>query len=130
MRTLIFALTLAAALSLSVSCQAMDSPAADSSGIEGQVLRTNAQPGPIRQGEPTEVPFSATFRVLNADGEEVLTFTTDEDGRFKVVLPPGDYTIVPADDAPVFRPSTQKKTVTVEKDAFTELRLVFDTGMR
>ncbi len=125
-----FTLTLAAVVSLSLSCQAMDSPVADSSGIEGQVLRTNVKPGPVRQGEPTEVPFSATFRVLDADGKEVLTFTTDEDGRFKVVLPPGDYTIVPAEDTPILRPSTQQKTVTVPKDAFTELRLVFDTGMR
>jgi hypothetical protein len=130
MRTLTFALTLAAVVSLSLSCQAMDSPVADSSGIEGQVLRTNTKPGPIRQGEPTEVPFSATFRVLDAGGEEVLTFTTDEDGRFKVVLPPGDYTIVPAENAPVLRPATQKKPVTVKEGAFTELRLVFDTGMR
>ena len=108
----------------------MDSPVADTSGIEGQVLRTNVKPGPVRQGEPTEVPFSATFRVLDADGNEVLTFTTDEEGRFKVVLPPGEYTIVPAEDTPILRPSTQQKTVTVPKDAFTELRLVFDTGMR
>ncbi len=127
MRILIFALTLA---TLSLSCQAMDSPEADSSGIEGQVLRVNAKPGPIRQGEPTEVPFSATFRVLDADGNEVLTFTTDEEGHFKITLPPGEYTIVPAENAPVFRPEAQKKTVTVPKDAVAEVRLVFDAGMR
>jgi len=130
MRTLRLPLILVAVVSLSFSCQAMDSPVADTSGIEGQVLRTNVKPGPVRQGEPTEVPFSATFRVLDADGNEVLTFTTDEEGRFKVVLPPGEYTIVPAEDTPILRPSTQQKTVTVPKDAFTELRLVFDTGMR
>ena len=102
----------------------------DSSGIEGVALRSPARPGPQRSDQPNEAPIEATFHVLDSSGEEIATFETDAEGRFKVNLPPGDYTIVPGDNAPVIRPSRQGKPVSVGAEAFTQLRLVFDSGMR
>ena len=52
------------------------------------------QPGPIRAGAPGSKPLpNATFVVENEKGAEVASFTTDEQGRFRVPLAPGHYTV-------------------------------------
>jgi Carboxypeptidase regulatory-like domain len=63
------------------------------SGIEGVILISPARPGPIRADEPASVPLAnATFAVEN-DNSEVASFTTDDQGRFRVSLPPGHYKV-------------------------------------
>ena len=62
-------------------------------GIEGVVHVSPAQGGPIRQGAPSSAPVAnVTFAVQKGD-ETVASFTTDNEGRFHVSLPPGRYTI-------------------------------------
>lgn len=99
-------------------------------GIEGQMLRGPACPGPIRPGQVCEVPLEATFRVVNQQGKVIKTFSTDAEGRFRVALRPGAYTLVPDDHTPILRPAAQQHPVVVTQHAFTHLRLVFDTGLR
>lgn len=99
-------------------------------GIKGKVLRGPVYPGPTIQGKPDEAPFSALFRVLNSEDEEVARFETDEKGRFKILLPPGEYTIVPDASAPILFPKRQKKEVTVPEDGLADVTLEFDTGMK
>jgi hypothetical protein len=66
-------------------------PSEGQSGIEGVVTISPAKPGPIRAGEPASVPLAnATFVVENNSGE-VASFTTDDKGRFRTLLPPGHY---------------------------------------
>ena len=77
-----------------------------------------------------EAPFRASFQVLNAENELVTQFETDENGCFSVMLPPGEYTIVPDSSAPIWRARHQKKTVTVPEGGFAGIILKFDTGMR
>jgi hypothetical protein len=63
------------------------------SGIEGVIMISPARPGPIRADEPGSVPLAnATFAVENNNGE-VASFTTDDQGRFRVSLPPGHYKV-------------------------------------
>ena len=85
--------------------------------------------GPSRLGESDEAPLQATFLVLGA-GREVAQFKSDAKGRFEILLPAGDYVIVPDRSAPMPAPQHQTKPVTVPEEGFAVVTLRFDTGMR
>jgi len=68
-------------------------PSGGESGIEGIITISPAKPGPIRADEAASVPLAnATFAVENNNGE-VASFTTDDQGRFRMPLPPGHYKV-------------------------------------
>ena len=102
------------------------------SGIEGQTVISPARPGPQRQGQPGSASYQTTLAVVNtADGREVARFQTGSDGRFRVPLPPGEYTIGPPADAQPRRfPRGEQHTVTVVRGQFTQVTVAFDSGMR
>jgi len=102
----------------------------ENTGIRGQVLMGPVTPGPQREGEPDEAPFSALFHVLDDEDVEVARFESDEDGRFEVALAPADYTIVPDTSAPIMNPTRQRHEVTVPQEDYAEVTLRFDTGLR
>jgi hypothetical protein len=113
-----------------VGCLLATTPAiADETGIKGKVLRGPTVPGPTIAGESDEAPFHACFHVLSSK-QVVARFEADENGNFKVLLPPGEYTIIPDASAPIPYPKRQTKDVTVPEDGFAEVTLRFDTGMR
>jgi hypothetical protein len=86
------AVTLAVAVMATSLAHAQTGPAS-TSGIEGVMTISPAYPGPTRVGVPNSKPLAdATFIVQNAAGV-VTTFTTDTQGRFRVPLPPGHYTV-------------------------------------
>ena len=61
--------------------------------MEGVIMISPANPGPTRVGAAASVPVAnASFTVEKNNGE-VTSFTTDEQGRFRVSLPPGHYKI-------------------------------------
>src|SRR5438093_8636070 len=63
-------------------------------GIEGVITFSPTQPGPIRAGAPSSKPLAdATFVVENKKGTEFASFTTDDQGQFRVLLQPGHYTL-------------------------------------
>src|SRR6266498_934733 len=63
-------------------------------GIEGVITFGPTQGGPIRADTPGSKPLAnATFVVENEKGAEVASFTTDDQGRFRIPLAPGHYTI-------------------------------------
>lgn len=98
-------------------------------GIKGTVLWGPVRPGPTSVGQSDEAPFQATFIVLAVE-RKVAQFKSDKKGNFEVLLPLGDYTIVPDKSTPIPAPQSQKKSVTVPADGFIEVTLRFDTGMR
>jgi hypothetical protein len=98
-------------------------------GLRGTVLWGPVEPGPARVGQSDEAPFHATFNVLAAE-RQVARFKSDKKGNFEVLLPAGDYTIVPDKSTPIPAPQSQTKSVTVPADDFAEITLRFDTGMR
>ncbi|MGI9234150.1 MAG: hypothetical protein ACR2RD_11010 [Woeseiaceae bacterium] len=100
------------------------------SGIRGTVIRGPINPGPEIEGVANEEPFSALFNVLDSAGNRVARFQSDENGIFEVLLPPGEYTVVPGPSAPVYFPEQQTKDVTVPADGFADVVLGFDTGIR
>jgi len=63
-------------------------------GIEGVITFSPTQPGPIRADAPSSKPLAnTTFVVENEKGTEVTSFTTNEQGQFRVPLPPGHYIV-------------------------------------
>jgi len=99
------------------------------SGIEGQVLLGPTCPVE-REGMPCEEPYEATIVVWDAGRtQRVLIFDSDDDGRFHVTLPPGEYYIEPQGDVQGL-PRPEPQTVTVPADTFVSLILRYDTGIR
>lgn len=67
---------------------------AGTSGVEGSILVSPVMGGPIRQGTPDAKPLPRTEFVVKQGERVVTTFETDEQGRFRVSLGPGHYSVV------------------------------------
>ncbi len=63
------------------------------SGLEGTVLLHTVSGGPVRQGVPDSKPLPHTTFTVTKEGETIATFTTDDQGHFRIALPPGRYSI-------------------------------------
>jgi hypothetical protein len=62
-------------------------------GIEGVITISPIQAGPVRADAPSSRPLAnATFVVENQKGE-ATSFTTDDQGRFRIPLAPGHYKV-------------------------------------
>jgi hypothetical protein len=108
-----FVLAGAAGLLLILSCG--HAAGGVTSGVEGRVVRDG---GPIRVSASPYPYANAELIVRNSSGKIVAKLTPDEDGRFRIALPPGRYELVPrpiSGDFPVMRPVT----VGVRRDHFT-----------
>ncbi len=115
---------------LVIGCIHAAGPAhASETGIRGTVLWGPIRPGPGRMGQPDEAPLRATFTVFGPEGR-VARFESDDDGRFELPLPAGDYRIVPIEGTPVPFPQRQATEVTVPPDGYATVTIRLDTGMR
>ena len=52
-----------------------------------------AQPGPIRADSPGSIPLANAAFVVENEKSEVASFTTDDQGSFRIPLPPGHYKV-------------------------------------
>ena len=78
--------------SLMTTQMAGTTPTGDT-GIEGVILISPTRGGPTRQGVPNAAPLrNAEFVVRKAD-HPAGAFKTDREGKFRVVLPPGRYSV-------------------------------------
>ncbi|MEK6302152.1 MAG: carboxypeptidase-like regulatory domain-containing protein [Acidobacteriota bacterium] len=102
------------------------------SGVEGQAVISPAHPGPTRQGDSSSAPYQTTLVVLSTgDGREMARVQTGSDGRFRISLPPGEYTIgLPPDQQRRKFPRGEEQTVKVLPGKFTNVTINFDSGMR
>ena len=62
-------------------------------GVEGLIALQNIQRGPFREGVPNSRPLANTTFLVNKGTETIASFTTDDQGRFRISLSPGHYTI-------------------------------------
>jgi hypothetical protein len=62
-------------------------------GIEGVISAGPIQGGPSRQGVPDSRPLANTEFLVEKENSTVTSFKTDEQGRFRISLPSGHYTI-------------------------------------
>jgi Prealbumin-like fold domain len=68
-------------------------PPETGTGLEGSIFLHSISGGPVKQGVPDSKPLAnTTFDVKKGD-LTVASFTTDDQGRFRISLPPGHYSI-------------------------------------
>ena len=117
--------TLGLAIVLGCLCLGQSS---GTTGVEGVILIGPASVGPAKAGAPLSVPFAhATFLV---EGNGVSqSFTTDNEGRFRIVLNPGHYAVKRPGPKPAighFGPFS----VEVVKGTMTKVEWECDSGTR
>lgn len=98
------------------------------SGIEGRVTIEPTCPVQRIDSPCPDRPYEATMAILDASRRQVASVRSGADGRFRMLLPPGDYTLVPqTTNTP---PTAREQTVIVVDRAFTTVQIVFDSGIR
>jgi hypothetical protein len=105
-------------------------PGSGESGITGVVL-IGPQCPVVREGEECpDAPYEAFIGIRDAAGQAIASVASGADGRFRVELPPGTYTLVarPQTSTPI--PGPVEMTVTVEAAEFTEIVVSMDSGIR
>jgi hypothetical protein len=78
---------------MAVSVSTGQTPSAGESGIEGVITISPVNPGPIRADAAGSMPLANTIFAVEKNNGEVTSFITDDQGRFRVSLPPGHYKI-------------------------------------
>jgi hypothetical protein len=73
-------------------------------------------------------PYPADIIVLDDTGRRVASVSSGVDGRFRVLLPPGSYTLSPQHKATP--PSAREQLVTVVAGRLTTIQVVYDSGIR
>jgi hypothetical protein len=97
------------------------------SGIDGEVILRPVSPVEW-PGMVNQRPYQALIGVADGAGRHVAGIRSNPDGRFRIVLGPGTYVLHPASDA--LYPQAPAQTVTVIKDQFTPVRIIYDSGIR
>jgi hypothetical protein len=104
-------------------------PPESSTGVEGIILISPSHGGPVRVGVPNSAPLvNAAFVIQNERGT-IASFTTDAEGKFRVSLAPGHYTVStqqPAKRIGRFGPFQ----LDVVAGKMTRVEWVCDSGMR
>jgi hypothetical protein len=101
------------------------------SGIEGIVLVGPQCPVERADSPCPDRPLpDAEFRVVKRpSGDVVRTVRSGKDGRFRVALDAGDYTLEPVPGSGGF-PFGKPTDVTVRAGAYTNVTVSFDSGIR
>jgi hypothetical protein len=103
-------------------------------GLRGRTLMGPMCPGPARLDRRCpDRPFAADIEIVDAAGKRIIKARSDDEGRYEVSLPPGQYTVrlLLDESVPLFqRASTEPIAVTVAAGEVVEADLHLDTGMR
>ncbi len=84
-------------LALAGFCYAQPSPTPmpqAETGIEGIITMSPSHGGPVRVGEESSRPLANMPFVVSNETGTVAEFATDEQGRFRVTLAPGHYSVM------------------------------------
>jgi len=101
------------------------------SGISGQVMIGPTCGGPVKTdptGKCADQPYPTTLTVLDQAGQVVAQFATDAEGRFRVPLQPGAYTLHPANTGRM--PAAVDQSIQVVSGQFLMVTITYDSGMR
>jgi hypothetical protein len=103
-------------------------PKVTDSGIEGQVFIGPMCPVVQVGQECPDQPYQAVLTVNSPEGERIVQVQTDEEGRFRIPLEPGEYILHP--ESPNALPLTKEQAVIVEEGKFTQVIVNYDSGIR
>src|SRR5215211_5485601 len=118
-------------VSLVCACIAGGQPSkAAVTGIKGVILVSPIRPGPVTKGSefPNTAPIPNAKFSVSSDERTVTTFTTDADGRFQVLVKPGRYSVLLAENR--FPRACGPFEVSVEEGRMTDVQWRCDSGMR
>lgn len=113
-----------------LGCNKNTSNKQKNSGIEGQVLLSPTSPVVSSDKPRTDKPYKAKLKILNQDREEIFQTDTDDEGRFKIALEPGEYIISPVAPNLNRPPYPEEQKIIVKSNEFTKVTVLFDTGIR
>jgi hypothetical protein len=113
---------------ISVLAGCADGTGAASVSVTLQVMRGPIAPvcGP---DVTCDAPFAGSFDLYRLDRFR-QRLRTGSDGRLDLLLAPGTYELIPADDTPILDPSSQRKEFEVTEPGPQTITLQFDTGIR
>jgi hypothetical protein len=97
-------------------------------GIEGLVLLGPQCPVQTLDDPCPDLPYQAWLMIRRKGGDLVTRIRSDEEGKFRVGLPPGIYTLDPESGNPF--PIASSQDVVVEKGRYAEVLVQYDTGIR
>lgn len=103
-------------------------PTPTNSGIEGQVFSGPMCPVVQVGQECPDQPYQAVLTVNSPEGERIVQVQTDEEGRFKIPLLPGEYILHPQSADAL--PFASEQTVFVEEGKYTQVIVNYDSGVR
>jgi hypothetical protein len=112
---------------LLATCSSQE-PAPAESGVQGQVLVGPMCPVVQAGQECPDQPYQAALTVNSLRGERIAQVQTDEQGRFKIPLEPGEYILHP--ESPNVMPFAPEQTFKVETGRFTQIIVHYDSGIR
>jgi hypothetical protein len=125
-RTLLVAVYLLVLLS---GCDKASVTGGGDSGVEGRVLV--GPTCPVEQaGSPCPDRPLATDLEIVRGSDVVATVRSGSDGRFRIELEPGRYTIRPGESATGGLPRGTPVGVTVSPHSFASVTVTFDSGIR
>ncbi len=96
------------------------------SGIAGQAYVYSCA-GPIHPGENCLQPYPTTVTVWWPDGSHTQ-LVTDQEGRFELILAPGDYLVIP-DGVCQSQPPVAPLEVHIENNRVTPVTIVYNFGL-
>ena len=97
-------------------------------GILGTVLIGPQCPVQSLDDPCPDLPYEANLTVRNERGDVVTHVRSDADGIFRVGLRPGIYRIDPESEDPF--PIAQDQVVEVASGVYSEVTVLYDTGIR
>ena len=99
-------------------------------GITGVIMITPIHPGPVRKGSesPRAAPLPNAAFTVTSDNGGITRFTTDASGRFRVLLEPGHYVVLLAENR--FPKPCGPFEINVEAGKMIEVEWRCDSGMR
>ncbi|MDP2638993.1 MAG: Gmad2 immunoglobulin-like domain-containing protein [Candidatus Azambacteria bacterium] len=103
------------------------------SGVSGKVLL--GPTCPVMRDPPAsqcaDKPYATTVQVIAVGSSKSSPFATvesDQEGNYKIMLPPGEYGLQAVGKMPF--PSCGTKNITIKPDTMVEINLSCDTGIR
>ena len=112
---------------LSTGCSPVEEVSGPS-GIEGQVTLAECYGDQVAEDCFGHQPYQTTLQILDAGGTEIVQVETDEEGLFRIELPPGRYLLHPIQET--VYPITVDWDVSVIENTFTHVDVVYDSGAR
>ncbi len=100
------------------------------SGIEGSVTIGPMCPVERPDSPCPDQPYAATIVINDSSGHEVARAQSGDDGRFRVALAPGSFTLVPRSPDGAGLPYASEQQVEVREGAYTPVTIAFDSGIR